>query len=62
MRTVTPGHLRSTAAPRAPSNLPYFHVFGFMANLWLPLIEGMKLVLYANPLGGKRSADGAKVR
>jgi acyl-[acyl-carrier-protein]-phospholipid O-acyltransferase/long-chain-fatty-acid--[acyl-carrier-protein] ligase len=34
-------------------NLPYFHVFGFMANLWLPLLEGVKLVLYANPLDFK---------
>jgi acyl-[acyl-carrier-protein]-phospholipid O-acyltransferase/long-chain-fatty-acid--[acyl-carrier-protein] ligase len=34
-------------------NLPYFHVLGFMANLWLPLSMGMKLVLYANPLDFK---------
>jgi acyl-[acyl-carrier-protein]-phospholipid O-acyltransferase/long-chain-fatty-acid--[acyl-carrier-protein] ligase len=34
-------------------NLPYFHVFGFMANMWLPLIMGLKLVVYANPLDFK---------
>jgi acyl-[acyl-carrier-protein]-phospholipid O-acyltransferase/long-chain-fatty-acid--[acyl-carrier-protein] ligase len=34
-------------------NLPYFHVFGFMANLWLPLSQGLKLVVYANPLDFK---------
>ena len=34
-------------------NLPYFHVFGFMANLWLPLSLGLKLVPYANPLDFK---------
>lgn len=34
-------------------NLPYFHVFGFMANLWLPLSLGLKLVVYANPLDFK---------
>ena len=34
-------------------NLPYFHVFGFMANLWLPVSQGLKLVAYANPLDFK---------
>ncbi len=33
--------------------LPYFHVFGHMANLWLPLSIGMRLVVYANPLDFK---------
>ncbi len=33
--------------------LPYFHVFGHMANLWLPLSLGMRLVVYANPLDFK---------
>ncbi|MFW2440587.1 MAG: AMP-binding protein [Arenicellales bacterium] len=33
--------------------LPYFHVFGHMANFWLPLSLGMRLVVYANPLDFK---------
>jgi acyl-[acyl-carrier-protein]-phospholipid O-acyltransferase/long-chain-fatty-acid--[acyl-carrier-protein] ligase len=36
------------------ANLPYFHVFGQTANLWVPLLEGMTLVTYANPLFGIR--------
>ncbi len=35
------------------ANLPYFHVFGQTANLWLPLYYGMTLVAYANPLDYK---------
>jgi acyl-[acyl-carrier-protein]-phospholipid O-acyltransferase/long-chain-fatty-acid--[acyl-carrier-protein] ligase len=35
------------------ANLPYFHVFGQTANLWVPLCEGMTLVTYANPLDFK---------
>lgn len=32
------------------ANLPYFHVFGQTANLWVPLTQAMTLVTYANPL------------
>ena len=39
------------------ANLPYFHVFGQTANLWVPLIEGMTLVTYANPLDFKAISD-----
>lgn len=35
------------------ANLPYFHVFGQTANLWIPLSMGMTLVTYANPLDFK---------
>ncbi len=42
------------------ANLPYFHVFGQTANLWVPLLEGMTLVTYANPLDFK--AIGSIVR
>jgi acyl-[acyl-carrier-protein]-phospholipid O-acyltransferase / long-chain-fatty-acid--[acyl-carrier-protein] ligase len=35
------------------ANLPYFHVFGQTANLWVPIVEGMTLVTYANPLDFK---------
>ncbi len=30
--------------------LPFFHVFGQMANLWLSLTSGATIVTYANPL------------
>lgn len=36
--------------------LPLFHVFGYMTNLWLPLIVGMTIVSYANPLEFKNVA------
>ncbi len=32
------------------ANLPFFHVFGQTVNLWVPLLTGMSLVSYANPL------------
>lgn len=32
------------------ANLPYFHIFGQTANLWVPLMTGMTIVTYANPL------------
>ncbi len=32
------------------SALPFFHVFGYNVNLWLPLIFSIKSVSYANPL------------
>jgi acyl-[acyl-carrier-protein]-phospholipid O-acyltransferase/long-chain-fatty-acid--[acyl-carrier-protein] ligase len=36
------------------SILPLFHVFGFNANCWLPLLIGVKSVTYANPLDYKK--------
>ncbi len=39
------------------ANLPYFHIFGQTANLWVPLIEGMTLVTYANPLDFKNICE-----
>lgn len=35
-------------------SLPYFHVFGMTTSLWLPLLKGMKLLTYANPLEFKK--------
>lgn len=35
------------------ANLPYFHVFGQTANLWVPFSVGMTIVTYANPLDAK---------
>jgi len=31
-------------------NLPLFHVFGLNTNLWLPLVNGLTIVTFANPL------------
>jgi len=39
------------------ANLPFFHVFGLTANLWLPLHYGMTIVTYANPLDFKNICD-----
>ncbi len=39
------------------ANLPYFHVFGLTANLWLPLCFGMRIVTYANPLDFRAICD-----
>lgn len=33
--------------------LPFFHSFGFMATLWLPLIHGIRGIYHANPLEPK---------
>jgi len=42
-----------TRDDRVLANLPYFHVLGLMANLWLPLSGGMTIVAYGNPLDFK---------
>jgi len=39
------------------ANLPFFHVFGQTANLWVPLAVGMTIVTYANPLDFKTICD-----
>lgn len=39
------------------ANLPYFHVFGQTANLWVPIASGMTIVTYANPLDFKKVCD-----
>lgn len=31
-------------------NLPLFHVFGYNTNFWLPLLRGLTVVTYPNPL------------
>jgi acyl-[acyl-carrier-protein]-phospholipid O-acyltransferase/long-chain-fatty-acid--[acyl-carrier-protein] ligase len=36
------------------ANLPLFHVFGHNVNFWLPLLYGMTIVTYANPLEYKK--------
>jgi acyl-[acyl-carrier-protein]-phospholipid O-acyltransferase/long-chain-fatty-acid--[acyl-carrier-protein] ligase len=42
--------LSVTSADIMLANLPLFHVFGHNINFWLPLIFGMTIVSYANPL------------
>lgn len=37
--------------------LPLFHSFGCTVTLWFPIIEGMNLVTYPNPLDAKRIAE-----
>ncbi|MGE5315181.1 MAG: AMP-binding protein [Acidobacteriota bacterium] len=39
------------------ANLPFFHVFGLTVNHWLPLLVGMKMVPYANPLEFRKICD-----
>jgi acyl-[acyl-carrier-protein]-phospholipid O-acyltransferase/long-chain-fatty-acid--[acyl-carrier-protein] ligase len=38
-------------------NLPYFHIFGQTANLWVPVLQGCTIVTYANPLDFKTMCD-----
>ncbi len=35
-------------------NLPLFHVFGYTTNFWLPLLQGLSVVTYPNPLEYKK--------
>ncbi len=36
--------------------LPFFHSFGCTVTLWFPLIEGIRLVTYPNPLDAAKNA------
>jgi len=38
-------------------SLPLFHSFGATATLWFPIIEGLNLVTYPNPVDTKRNAE-----
>ena len=38
-------------------NLPLFHVFGYNVNLWLPMMRGLTVVTYANPLDYQKIVD-----
>lgn len=35
-------------------NLPLFHVFGYNTNFWLPLLRGLSVITYPNPLEYKK--------
>ncbi|MBN2398888.1 MAG: AMP-binding protein [Candidatus Aminicenantes bacterium] len=46
--------LSVTSADIMLANLPLFHVFGHNINFWLPLLFGMTIISYANPLEYKK--------
>src|SRR5258707_901185 len=39
------------------ASLPFFHTFGSTVTLWYPLIEGVRIVTYPNPLEAARNAE-----
>src|SRR6266403_488757 len=38
------------------ASLPFFHTFGSTVTLWYPLIEGVRIVTYPNPLEAAKNA------
>ena len=42
------------------TNLPYFHVFGLMVNLWVPLFVGGKIITSPNPLDYKTIVEAVR--
>jgi acyl-[acyl-carrier-protein]-phospholipid O-acyltransferase/long-chain-fatty-acid--[acyl-carrier-protein] ligase len=38
------------------ASLPFFHTFGSTVTLWYPLIEGVRIVTYPNPLEASKNA------
>src|SRR5947208_4274576 len=38
------------------ASLPFFHTFGSTVTLWYPLIEGVRIVTFPNPLEGAKNA------
>src|SRR5947199_4092061 len=38
------------------ASLPFFHTFGSTVTLWYPLIEGVQIVTYPNPLDAAKCA------
>ena len=39
------------------ASLPFFHSFGCTVTLWFPLIEGVRIVTYPNPLDAAKCAE-----
>ncbi|MEI6351790.1 MAG: AMP-binding protein [Verrucomicrobiota bacterium] len=39
------------------ASLPFFHSFGCTVTLWYPLIEGIRMVTYPNPLDAEKNAE-----
>jgi acyl-[acyl-carrier-protein]-phospholipid O-acyltransferase / long-chain-fatty-acid--[acyl-carrier-protein] ligase len=40
--------------------LPFFHSFGYMATLWLPLVSGVGIAYHTNPLDAQTVGDMVK--
>src|SRR5438128_11289063 len=38
------------------ASLPFFHTFGSTVTLWYPLIEGVRIITYPNPLDAGKCA------
>jgi len=38
------------------ASLPFFHTFGSTVTLWYPLIEGVRIITYSNPLEATKNA------
>ncbi len=39
------------------ASLPFFHSFGCTVTLWFPMIEGIRMVTYPNPLDVEKNAE-----
>ena len=39
------------------ASLPFFHSFGSTVTLWYPLIEGVRIITYPNPLEAAKNAE-----
>lgn len=51
------GRLDADSDARILGSLPLFHSFGCTVTLWFPVIEGIDLVTYPNPLETKRLGE-----
>jgi len=49
--------LGATAGTKILGSLPLFHSFGCTATLWYPILAGLELVTFTNPLENKRIAE-----
>ncbi len=48
--------LDATKGDAILASLPFFHTFGSTVTLWYPLIEGVRIVTYPNPLEAAKNA------
>ena len=48
--------LEATKDDAILASLPFFHTFGSTVTLWYPLIEGVRIVTYPNPLEAAKNA------
>jgi len=49
--------LKATRKDLLLASLPFFHSFGCTVTLWFPLIEGVRVVTYPNPLDAAKCAE-----